>query len=233
MSADLESLRSELEGKFDPPVDVMLDPSLLVAESSRNRLSDSPLFEAKTQATLGQTPAQPRVDSLYVPQSFRKLIEIEGGSSATTTTAWNLFRGQAEGATVDAVTESLDSHGVEPYDGWPAFDPKWGAALEVEERTDRLTSMLGEICGFLADGGVLLSRTPVSLNHLRDAGVTTVDIGRAELDAEVRDALLDIGYRESASVCAFGIESASEVAHSLVGDLLGTRGGVLVYRFGG
>jgi hypothetical protein len=73
----------------------------------------------------------------------------------------------------------------------------------------------------------------VSLDLLRDAGVTTVDIGRAELDAEVRDALLDIGYREPASVCAFGISSASEVAQSLVGDLLGTRGGVLVHRFGG
>jgi hypothetical protein len=233
MSADLDALRSELEGKLDPPVDVMLDPSLLVADASRERLSDSPLFEAKTQATLGQAPAQPRVDSLYVPHAFRELIEAEGESNATTTTAWNLFRGRADGATVDAVTGLLDSHGVESYDGWPAFDPKWGAALEVEERTDRLTSMLGEICGFLADGGVLLSRTPVSLNHLRDAGVTTVDIGQAELDAEVSDALLDIGYREPASVCAFGIASASEVAHSLVGDLLGTRGGVLVYRFGG
>lgn len=231
MSADLDVLRSELEGKLDPPVDVMLDPSLLIAEKSRGRLSDSPLFEAKTQATLGQAPAQPRVDSLYVPESFRKLIE--DGSDAATTTSWNLFRGQAEGATVDAVTGSLDSHGVEPYDGWPAFDPKWGAALEMEERTDRLTSMLGEICSFLADGGVLLSRTPVSLDFLRDAGVTTVDIGRAELDAEVRDGMYDIGYREPASVCAFGISSASEVAQSLVGDLLGTRGGVLVYRFGG
>jgi hypothetical protein len=124
MSTDLDALRAELEGKLDPPVEVMLDPSLLVAEKSRERLSDSPLFEARTQATLGQMPAQPRVDSLYVPHSFRELIE--DGSDTATTTSWNLFPGQAEGATVDAVIESLDSHGVEGYDGWPAFDPKWG-----------------------------------------------------------------------------------------------------------
>jgi len=70
MSAGNDQLRTELERKFELPIDVLLDPSLLVASRSLDRLSDSNVFTSQTQATLGRTPTQPRLGELYVPAAF-------------------------------------------------------------------------------------------------------------------------------------------------------------------
>ena len=65
MNAGNDQLRTELDRKFEPPIDVLLDPSLLVADRTLDRLDDSTIFESQTQATLGRTPTHPRLGYFY------------------------------------------------------------------------------------------------------------------------------------------------------------------------
>lgn len=74
MSAGNDQLRTELARKFQSPIDVLLDPSLLVADHALGRLADSPVFASQTQATLSRTPTEPRLGDLYVPSAFRELV---------------------------------------------------------------------------------------------------------------------------------------------------------------
>lgn len=233
MASDLDVLRSEMEGTFNPPIDVMLDPSLLVAATTRTRLADSSLFNAQTQATLGQNPSQPRVDGLHIPASFHDLLHKTDQSDVSTRTAWNYFRGQAESGTVDEIVETLDGHRVEPFDRSTSTGLNWAAALEEPEQSEALISILREICAFLDGGGLLLSRTSKSLDALRDAGIATIDIGHAEIRPEIRSRLRGIGFRDPAPVCAFGVSSTTELARALVGDLLTTHGNTVLYCLGG
>lgn len=232
MSTEINQVRSELEGKLEPPVDVMLDPSLLVAATTRERLADSTLFEAQTQATLDRMPTQPRVGSLYVPASFRQLLETIEQVDVSTTAGWNFYRGQAEAATGSDIVDLLDAHDVGSFDGVKSVPLDWLAALDEAYRHDHLTTALEETRAFLADGGILLSRTPASLDALRDAGVVTIDLGRANLDSEVHDDLTDIGYGDPASICALGVSSATATVSGLVDDLLADRADLLLYRLG-
>lgn len=232
MPDDLANLRSEIGGKFEPPVDVMLDPSLLVAETSRKRLADSALFESQTQATLGQTPGQPRVAGLYVPSSFQDLLSAGDSVDQSTTATWNFYRGQAESTTPKDIVELLDTNNVQGFDGTAGTRLSWRAALDESERSDRLTETLEETFAFLSDGGVLLSRTPASLDILRDAGIPTLDIGQTSIEADVRDRLTDIGYRNPAPFCGVGVTSAPAVVTSLVDGLLATPADMLLLRLG-
>lgn len=232
MPTNLDRLRSELEGKLQPPVDVMLDPSLLVATTTLDRLADSTLFDAQTQATLGQTPTEPRVDDIHVPAPFRRLFDAEGQTDVPTTATWNFYRGQAETAPPEEIGQLLDSYDMRDYDDDTTTGLHWAAALDEAHHSDRLIATLETEYAFLAEGGVLLSRTPTSLDALRDAGVASIDLGRAELVDTLHDRLTDIGYRDPATICALGLASASAVVDGLVGTLLGSHADLLLYRLG-
>ena len=117
MSAGNDQIRTELERKFEPPIDVMIDPSLLVASRSLSRLSDSNVFTSQTQATLGGTPTQPRLGDLYVPAVFYSLLTDETESTVQKSNLWDFYRGQAEPAFPDDVGDLLDQNGVEGFSG--------------------------------------------------------------------------------------------------------------------
>jgi len=48
MSASNDQLRTELAWKFQSPIDVLLDPSLPVADRALGWLADSPVFASQT-----------------------------------------------------------------------------------------------------------------------------------------------------------------------------------------
>ncbi|WP_058828746.1 hypothetical protein [Haloferax sp. Q22] len=231
MSAGNDQLRREVNGKFRPPLDVLIDPSLLVASSSLERLTDSKVFESQTQATLGEMPTKPRIRSLCVPATFRELLENGEQHDVQNTSVWNFYRGQAETSSRDQVVASLDRNGVSEFsiDSQPS-GLQWENALDKSVRDSRLLETLGEEHEFLRSGGVVLSRTPTFVKALRDAGSPTVDVGKAQLTTEVRDRLTDIGYKDPASVCVFGVSSAGSTVDALVGDILSTKSDLLLYR---
>ena len=72
MKIDTERFRVAVERKFQPPVDLLLDPSLLATERSLGRVQDSQLLESQTQATLGEAPSQVPVESIYIPETIAK-----------------------------------------------------------------------------------------------------------------------------------------------------------------
>jgi len=72
----------------------------------------------------------------------------------------------------------------------------------------------------LQSGGLVLSRIPAVFETLRDAGVPTTDLGRAELTPELRETLIDIGYQNPAGVCAFVVSTAESTANALRGESL-------------
>ncbi len=232
MPTDLDVLSSELEGKLRPPVDVMLDPSLLVANASLERVTNSDLFDAQAQATLGQSLTQPRVGDIHVPGSFRHLLDESDRIDPKRMPAWNFYRGQADPAEAGAAVELLDEHGVRPFIERTEARLNWSQAIDASQQSDRLVAILQEECGFLAEGGILLSRTPESLRVLRDAGVVTIDIGRAELAADTRERLVDVGYGDPASCCAFAISTVSETVNGLASSLLDEHADLLCYRLG-
>ena len=233
MSASNDRLRTELERKFQPPIDVLLDPSLLVADRTLERLADSPVFASQTQATLGRTPTEPRLGDLYVPATFHKLISSGNQSTVQKTDVWDFYRGQAEAAFSDEVIDLLDENGVDVYSGEatsgllqqtnPVDDP---------ERQDRLLAILSEEFSFLQSGGLVLSRTSAAFDAFRDAGVPTIDVGEAELILELHETLTDVGYQNPAGVCAFGVSTAESTVDALVGDILASPSDVVLYRLG-
>lgn len=232
MPTDLDVLASELEGRLQPPVDVMLDPSLLVASASLKRVADSDLFDAQAQATLGQTLTEPQVDDIHVPAAFRDLLNESEQIGTTRTPAWNFYRGQADPASTGAIVDLLEQYSVSSSAGRINSTLNWTHAIEPSGRSERLQTMLEEECAFLVDGGVLLSRTPESLRTLRDAGVVTLDLGRAQLAGETRERLTDLGYGDPASLCAFGISTVSSTVNGLAGNLLADHAELLCYRIG-
>lgn len=232
MATDLDRLRSEIRGKLEPPVDVMIDSSLVVSSSSLERLMASAIFEAQKQATLDQTFRQPRIDRLFMPASFYELVEKGNQIDLPTTATWSFYRGQAKGATSTSIADIVDSHDIRSFDDQSREELDWEMALDESERSDRLISILEETLAFLAEGGVLISRTASSVDALRDAGVPSINLGRAEVDPEVLEPLTEMGYGNPASICAFGIASTG-ITRSLVSDLLTHHSEVLLYRFGG
>lgn len=233
MSAGNDHLRRELDAKFRPPLDVLLDPSLLVARSSLERLTGSKIFESQTQATLGEMPTKPRIGDLCVPATFRELLESGDEQVVENTGAWSFYRGQAEAASRDQIIDSLDSNGVTGFSVDSSLtELQWEDALDGSVPDGDLQKTLDEECEFLRSGGIVLSRTPTFVKTLRDAGLPTVDIGNASLDADISEKLADIGYRSPASVCVFGVSTAGSTVDALVGNILSTNTDVLLYRLG-
>ncbi|WP_246989792.1 hypothetical protein [Halorientalis marina] len=232
MSAGNDLLRNELARKFEPPIDVLLDPSLLVASRSIDRLTDSNVFSSQTQATLGGTPTQPRLGELYVPAAFYSLLTDETESTVQKSNLWDFYRGQAEPAFPEDVAELLDQNGVEGFSGKAHADLQWGNATNDPDRRERLLMALQEELSFLTNGGVLLSRSPVALTALRDAGLPTVDVGKTELTPELRETLTGIGYRNPADVCSFAVSSAQSTVDALTGSILRTNPDTILYQLG-
>ena len=233
MNAGNDQLRTELDRKFEPPIDVLLDPSLLVADRTLDRLDDSTIFASQTQATLGRTPTQPRLGDLYVPATFRDLLSGENQSAVQKTDVWDFYRGQAEAAFTEDVVKLLDENGVESHstERRPTT-PSFTEAVADSGRQERLVAILGEEFSFLQSGGIVLSRTSAAFDAFCDAGVPTIDLGKAGLEPELDQALTDIGYRDPASICAFGVSTAESTVDALVGDLLEHPSNVLLYRLG-
>lgn len=233
MSTDNDQLRTELDRKFQPPIDVLLDPSLLVAGRSLGRLSDSTVFASQTQATLGRTPTEPRLGDLYVPETFHKLLSSEKHSTVQKTDVWDFYRGQAEAAFADDVSDLLNENGVNVFSGEAAPGDLHGTnIIDDPQRQERLLAILVEEFSFVQSGGIVLSRTSAAFETFRDAGVPTIDIGNAELAPELRETLTDIGYRDPAPICAFGVTTPDSTADALVRDILSDPSDVLLYRLG-
>lgn len=233
MNAGNDQLRTELDRKFQPPIDVLLDPSLLVAHRALEHLADSSIFASQTQATLGRTPTEPRLGDLYVPATFHELISSSDQSTVQKTDVWDFYRGQAEAAFSDDVVQILDKNDVNAYSGEiPSTLLRQTNAVDEPDRQERLSTIIGEEFTFLQSGGVVLSRTSAAFDAFRDAGVPTIDLGEAELKPELRETLTEIGYRNPAGTCAFGVSTADSTADALVGDVLADPSDVLLYRLG-
>ncbi|MDS0473491.1 hypothetical protein [Natrinema sp. 1APR25-10V2] len=233
MSVGNDQLRTELDRKFQPPIDVLLDPSLLVANRALGRLADSTVFASQTQATLGRTPTEPRLGDLYVPATFLKLISSENQSTVQKTDVWDFYRGQAEAAFPDDSVGLLNENGVDAYSGETTAAPLRRAnVVDDPDRQEPLLAILGEEFSFLQSGGLVLSRTAAAFEAFRDAGIPTIDVGKAELAPELRETLTNIGYRNPAGVCAFGVSTAESTADALAGNVLANPTDFLLYRLG-
>ncbi|MFW5949847.1 MAG: hypothetical protein ACOCR6_00640 [archaeon] len=233
MNGGTDQLRTELDRKFKPPIDVLLDPSLLVSDRVLDRLADSPVFAAQVQATLGGIPTEPALGDLYVPATFHELLSQESRSTVQKTDVWDFYRGQAEAAFPNDVAETLEENDVDIYsDQTSSADLRRSNAVTDPDRQERLLTILGEELSFLQSGGLVLSRVPAAFETFRDTGVPTIDIGKAELAPEVRETLYDIGYRDPAGICAFGVSSADLTVDALVGDILTDPSDFLIYRLG-
>ena len=233
MTADNDQLRTKLERKFQPPVDVLMDPSLLVSSRSLERLTDSAIFSSQTQATLGRNPTQPRLGDLCVPATFYELVASKEQLAIQKTDVWDFYRGQAEAAFPDDVVELLDENNVNGVSReMPSADLRWTNSLNDPNRRERLVAILKEELSFLWSGGVVLSRTPVAFKAFRNAGVPTIDIGNATLEPELHETLTDIGYSNPAGICAFGVSTAESSTNALVGNVLENHADFLLYRLG-
>ncbi|MFC6953488.1 hypothetical protein [Halorubellus litoreus] len=233
MIAGNDQLRKDLNGKLQPPIDVLIDPSLLTASRSLNRLTKSTVFASQTQATLGRTPTEPRLGDLHIPTTFLELIEAEKQPTVQKTNLWNFYRGQAEAAFRDDIVDLIDQNNLLGWSGDAEFSNLgWSAALDDPARQDQLVNVLQEEISFLRSGGILLSRTPASFNAFRDAGVTTIDVGKAELVPELEEALSDIGYKDPATICGFAVSTADSTVDALSGNVLNESCNLLIYRFG-
>jgi hypothetical protein len=232
MSGGNDQLRTELERKFQPPIDVLLDPSLLVADRTLKKLADSPVFASQTQATLGRTPTKPRLGGLYVPVTFQELLDGDR-STVQKTDVWDFFRGQAEAAFPDDIAELLDKNDVDWHSSEGLSDTLHRVnVIDDPDRQERLLAILGEEFSFLQSGGIVLSRTSVAFEAFRNAGVPTIDVGKAELVPELQEMLTEIGYHNPATVCAFGVSTAESTADALLGDILAHPSDVLLYQLG-
>mgnify|MGYP000495353965 CR=1 FL=1 len=227
MSRGNEQLRKELEARFQPPIDVLLDPSLLTARTSLGRLDDSVLFKSQKQATLGQTPSVPTLGEIHVPGAFVDAIENNGQSVGGGTTVWEFYRGQADGAPSEKVVRLIEENSVKRFrsDGANILDIDNG-------RSEQLRRILAEELAFISSGGIVLSRSSATFSQLRDAGAPTVDVGKATLDTRVLEKLTEIGYRDPARVVVFGVGSAPSTIDALVGSVIDSPSDVLLYRIG-
>ena len=232
MTNPLEDIRGELSTLFDPPTDLMLDPSMLVAASTLERLADSQLFEAHTQATLFQSAGDTHVGEVYVPESFHRLLVQEGRVDTERTEAWNQYKRQATPATPASITESIDGLGISVYAGPDRSDITTPFTDGEDTDNEWLTGIIEEALAFLVNGGVLFLRTGVTLDALRDAGVPTLDIGNATLTEKLETRLERIGYGDLATLCAFGLTSGGTVLEALTDTVLSAPADTLVYRVG-
>lgn len=234
MGIDTERLRVSVERKFQPPVNILLDPSLLATERSFGRLQESQLFKSQTQTTLGGTPNQVPVENIRVPKAIRELLGTNPSSGITETSVWEFFRGKARGSTPAAVNQFLDQHDIESFNPEPTTEAQtWNQTIRESAGAGRLGDVLADEYQFLESGGVILSRTSKSVEMLRDSGTTTIDIGSAPLAETLKDQLERIGYPDTAGVCAFGVADVGSTVDALSGDVLSESPDMLLYKLGG
>jgi len=234
MKIDTERSRVAVERKFQPPVDILLDPSLLATERSLGRVQDSRLLESQTQATLGEAPNQVPVESIYIPEAIGKQLATNSPSELAETRVWEFFRGKARGSKPAAVSQFLNQHNIESFNPQPTTEAqRWSQSVRESAGDGRLGDVLAEEYQFLDSGGVILSRTPKSIEMLRDAGTTTIDTGNAPLADSLEDQLRRIGYPEIASVCAFGVAGVDSTIDALTGSILSESPGLILYKLGG
>lgn len=227
-----EDIGQHIERIFEPPVDVLLDPSLLASSNSLERLSGSKIFEAQTQATLDRVPTKPRLGNVYAPASFCRLIEGDGQLDARKTEMWEFYRGQATGSLREEMIELIENNGIRRYEDESALRSSinWEDNVGRVDGQRQLSQILAQELAFLDEGGILMSRTPASLDTIRDAGVPTIDLGRTDLRPEIDRILENLGYGSPATYCAFGLSSVDGTIESLVGDLLSPEAQILLYR---
>lgn len=228
---DFGTLERTLDNIFAPPTDVMVDPSLLVAMTSLDQLPESTLLSSQTQATLTRIPSETRVGDVHVPATFQHLVAGGGNQDVTTTGAWNYYRGQAESASPNAVRDLLTQNDITAYDASDGDNFRhldW-ASTSASDHGDQLTQTLTEVLAFLADGGILLSRRPMSINACRDAGVPEINLGSASLSASVAETLDNVGYDTPVSMCSFAVSDVPAVGDALVGGLTEGRPEMLLY----
>ena len=233
MSTGTEQLRTELERKFQPPIDVLLDPSLLVANRTLKQLNNSTIFASQTQATLGRSPTQPRLGDLYVPKAFQEVISPERRSTRQQTAVWEFYRGQADTALPKDVSDTVEQNDVNAFADEEVTTVVQPESVDADfDRESPLINTLEQEFSFLQSGGLILSRIPAAFEAFRDSGVTTIDIGEAELSAELDETLTDIGYGDPASICAFGIANTGSIADALVSELLKHNSNHVLYQVG-
>jgi len=232
MTGTGDEIRTRIDRTFESPLDVMLDPSLLVSERALRRIRDSDTLEAQTQATLNRIPSAPSTGELCVPATFVEWISSAEQPDIRNSTYWSFYQGQAAASEVSNITGTLEVNEIERYTR-EATEGRADPSLKTEDKEDSaLSAMLEETYSFLASRGVLLSRTGRSLDVLRDEGVPVIDLGAADLNDEPETVLTDIGYRNPASTAAFGLHDVHRTVDSLVGPLLAESSGLLVYRVG-
>ena len=234
MGNDAERLRVAVERKLQPPVELLLGPSLLATERSFEQLQQSQLFESQRQATLGGSPAQAHVGNVHVPATMAELLTDDTGTAVTETRVWEFFRGKARGSDPEAIEQFLNRHDITKFEGDPPPDRHtWEETLHDAAGGGRLADVIVEAHRFVASGGVMLARTSASIEQLRDAGTTTIDVGTAPLTGDLDDRLARIGYPGSAAVCAFGVRGVDSTVAALTGELLEESPDVILYCLGG
>jgi len=149
------------------------------------------------------------------------------------TDVWDFYRGQAKAAFPDDIVQVLNENNVNMYSGEvPSTLLRRANVIDDPDQQGRLSTILGEEFSFLQSNGIVLSRTSAAFDAFRNAGVPTIDVGEAELEPGLRDILTDIGYRDPASTCAFGVATAGSTADALAGDIFADPSDVILYRLG-
>lgn len=93
-------------------------------------------------------------------------------------------------------------------------------------------TILEEELSFLQSGGLIISRTSTAFEAFRDAGILTIDVGRAELNPGLRNTLSEIGYRDPASIVAFGVSATGATVDALESNILAHNADFLFYQVG-
>lgn len=236
MASDInEQLREELSAEFEYPFEVMYDPSLFVSQTKFSSLQESDVFGGRSQSTLS---GEPRISAIYVPDSFVRMLEDRSRLEATKTETWNFYRKQANGAFPEEVLDFVSDQGLQRFtiDDAPEYShlPEqidWEYALGESERYDLLKQTLSEELVFLASRSKLLSRIPDTIDTLRDGGLPTVDIGRAQMQAEFEDRLETIGHQDIAKYCAIATSNSAPLIEPMFGTVLATTVDILAYQF--
>lgn len=233
MSAGNDQLRTEIDRKFQPPIDVLLDPSLLVSSRSLTRLAGSTILMSQTQATLGGKPTEPRLGDVYVSATFHNMVSGGSQPAVQKTEVWDFYRGQAEAAFQDDVVDFLEEYDLNIFsDETTPAALSWTNVFDEPDRHERLLSTLEEELSFLQSGGLVLSRASATFEAFRDTGIPTIDLGTAKLIPELRETLTDIGYDAPASTCAFGVSTADSTVDALTANVLDENASFLLYQLG-
>lgn len=236
MDDDLEDeIVNELHEEFQYPFEVMFDPSLFVSSNAFERVQESPIFDSSRQSTLSGSE---RISAIYVSDSFLQLLEDSGPLEATKTEAWSFYRKQSNAAFPSEIRDFVNEAPIERFSGSETElgdelrdELDWEHALGSKERYEWLIDILLDELVFLATHSKLLSRVSDTIDTLRDAGLPTIDTGRAQLKSEIEERLRTIGYRDIAKYCAIATSNSAPLIEPLFGTVVATNVDILAYHF--